>query len=74
MESLAIRCLSIKLKFAGEDQLTARPCVLISSDKSVAKAVKTLFRSKDGRSQYQPNKPTVDTPYFEIKVYERQSG
>ena len=29
VEDSAIRCLSIKYKFVGEYQLTARPCVLI---------------------------------------------
>jgi hypothetical protein len=28
--------------------------------------------SKDVKWQYQPSKPTAETPYFEIKVFERQ--
>lgn len=66
-----IRSISIKLKFVGRDEETAVPCVIILCNKSTSKTVKHFFSSKQVKIQYQPARPSVDTPRFEIKVWER---
>lgn len=66
-----IRSISIKLKFVGRNEETAVPCVIILCNKSTSRTVKHFFNSKQVKIQYQPTRPSVDAPRFEIKVWER---
>jgi hypothetical protein len=65
------RTISIKLKYLGQNEETAKPCVLILCSKDVSKKVKQFFNTKAVKSQYQPKEPGTGLPQLEVKVYDR---
>jgi hypothetical protein len=71
VDSNAKRNISIKLKLVGLSEDTASPCIIILCDKTTSRSVKQFFGKDQVKSQYQPQKPSLDTPHFDIKVYHR---
>ena len=65
------RNISIKLKCLGEDEVTARPCVVVLCNASASKKVKKYFICKSVKSQYQPCDPNPEMPYLEVVVWNR---
>lgn len=63
--------ISMKLKLLGEDEATARPCVIVLCNASESKKVKKFFRRKSVKSQYQPCDPSPEMPYLEVVVWTR---
>jgi len=65
------RTISIKLKYLGQSEESAKPCVLILCSKEACRKVKQFFNTKAVKSQYQPNEPSTSLPHLEVKVYDR---
>jgi hypothetical protein len=71
VDAAGTRNISIKLKFLGEEEATARPCVVVLCNASTSKKVKKYFSRKSVKFQYQPCDPSPEMPYLEVVVWNR---
>ena len=71
VDVVATRNISIKLKCLGEDEATAKPCVIVLCNASASKKVKKYFNRTSVKSQYQPRHPSPESPYLEVVVWNR---
>ena len=63
--------ISIKLKYAGESEATAKPWIIVQCDERASKKVRRFFNQQQLKAQYQPRDAQFADVHFGLLVHGR---
>ena len=65
---VTVNAMSIKLKYAGESEATAKPWIIVQCDERASKRVRRFFNQQQIKSQYQPRDAQFPDVNFDLLV------
>ena len=66
---VAVTAMSIKLKYAGDSEATAKPWIIVQCDERASKKVRRFFNQQQIKIQYQPHDAQFPDVYFDLLVH-----